>query len=372
MMAKLYYLVGGGTAGHVNPALAIAEALKQRDPDCHIIFFVTETGVEKEMVEKAGYETSLIKAARLPRKPLELFSFATTSLAGYHMALKQLKKQKPDAIIATGGFVSGPVLLAARMLKVPYVLHEQNAFPGKSNRFFANHAAAICASFEDSIGRFKSKQPVIYTGNPIRQVFFEKTAERARLELGLASQKFLVLIMGGSLGAGPLNDAVCEAFEKGLWAKLKDRYPELTLAISTGPKKYGDMAKKLSAFDLTDVRLEAYLDSSLWLPAADFYIARAGASSCFEMAATGTPSLFLPFPQAADNHQYYNAAAFVKNRAAILIEDKDFNGQIMLDHISYLIEHRSQLYHMRQRSRDHARPDAAAKVVDVLEQYAIR
>lgn len=371
-MAKVYYLVGGGTAGHVNPSLAIAEALKAREPDCQILFFVTENGVEREMVQKAGYESCLIKAARLPRKPLEVFSFARSSLAGYFMALKQIKKQRPDVIIATGGYVSGPLLLAARRLKIPYVLHEQNAYPGRSNRFFAKGAGLICVSFEESIAHFKPEQPVVYTGNPIRQAFFEKTAEQARLKLGLPSQKFLVLIMGGSLGAGPLNEALYQAFSQGLWAELKEKYPELTLAISTGPKKYADLTAKLSAYDLTDVRIEAYLDSSLWLPAADLYIARAGASSCFEMAACGTPTIFLPFPQAADNHQYYNAAAFAKNKAAILIEDKDFNARIMLDHISYLIEHRSQLYHMRLRSRTNARPDAADKLVEAIDQHVTR
>ncbi len=369
-MSKLYYLAGGGTAGHVNPALAIAEALKTRHSDCKIIFFVTENGVERKMIAEAGYESVIIQASRLPHSPLQAFKFGSASYHGYRTCLNELKGKQVTAVIGTGGFVCGPVLLAASKLNIPYVIHEQNAFPGKANRFFAKKAAAICISFKMAEEAFKTRTPILFTGNPVKKVFFEITSEQARRTLGISSEKFLVLIMGGSLGAGPINQAVLDIFNKKLWQKMKKRFPELMLCVSVGPKKYEDLMQQISLDESEDMMIAPYLDSTLWLPACDLYVGRAGASSCFESAATGTPTIFMPFPAAADNHQYYNAKSFAKDRAAILIEDKDFNAEILLDHIRFLIENRTILYEMSQKTKENAMPDAANKIVDVIEKYA--
>ena len=197
------------------------------------------------------------------------------------------------------------------------------------------------------------------------------TSEKARKELNIPSDKFLVLIMGGSLGAKKINKAILDIFRENLWQKMKKKYPEVMLSISTGPRNYANMVEQLREYNLTDIRLEEYLDSTLWLPAADIYVGRSGASSAFESAATGTPTIFLPYPHAADNHQYHNAMAFTKDNAAILIEDKDFNGRILLDQIRFLIENRSILYDMEKKSKANAMPNSAQSIIDALFEHVI-
>ncbi len=369
-MSRLFYIAGGGTAGHVNPALAIAEALKAKYEDCEIKFFVTEAGVERKMVKEAGYDAIVIKASRLPRNPIDAVKFGTYSINGYKTCLNELKEKNVSAVIGTGGFVCGPLLLAASKLKIPYVIHEQNAFPGKANRFFAKKAAAVCISFKMAEQHFHTKAPILYTGNPIKKVFFDMSPEEARKVLNIPSNKFLVLIMGGSLGAGQINQAIVDIFNKNLWQKMKRRYPELMICASVGPKKYESIMSQISIENEEDIQISPYLESHLWLPACDLYIGRAGASSCFESAATGTPTIFLPYPEAADNHQYYNAKSFAKDHAAILIEDKDFNAQVLLDHIRYLIENRTVMFNMSKRTKENAMPDAANRIVDVIDKYA--
>ncbi len=371
-MSKLYYIAGGGTAGHVNPALAIAESIMSEDPENRIIFFVTENGVEKTMTQNAGYEHIVIKASRLPNSLTNVFVFGASSLSGYRTCTEQIKKERPTAVFGTGGFVCGPLLMAAEKMGVPYIIHEQNALPGKANRFFAKKASAICTSFENSNRYFKTDAPIIHTGNPIRRIFFERTSKEARDQLQISSDKFIVLIMGGSLGAEPINQSVVEILKKGIWQKMKRRYPELILAVSSGQKKYAELKKAVSAYDFEDILIEPYLDTTLWLAASDLYIGRAGASSCFESAATATPAIFLPYPHSADNHQYFNAKDFADEKAAILIENRDFNGEIMMDHIRYLIENRSLLYKMSQRVKAKAMPDAADKIVEVINRYAVK
>ena len=370
-MSKVYFIAGGGTAGHVNPALAIAEAIKEREADSRSVFFVTKNGVENEMTKKAGFEQIIMEADRLPKGIGQALKFGHSSLSGYKTCIRAIEKYKPDAVIGTGGFVCGPLLLAASKRKVPYLIHEQNAFPGRANRFFSKKASAVCISFESSREYFEQNNHVFYTGNPIKKIFFEMTSEKAREALNIPSEKFLVLIMGGSLGAMPINKAIIEIFKDNLWQKMKIKYPELMLAISTGPRNYQDIKNDLSEYDLTDVHIEKYLDSTLWLPASDLYVGRAGASSAFESAATGTATIFLPYPYAADNHQYYNAKAFSTNNAAILMEDRDFNGKILLDQIRFLIENRSILFDMQKKAKANAMPNSASQIVDVLFKYVL-
>lgn len=368
MKENIYYIAGGGTAGHVNPALSIAETIRKEEPDSKIVFFVTEDGIEKKMTKEAGYPSIVIKANRYPNSPSDVFSFLKASCSGCRTCRNVIKQERPTAIIGTGGFVSGPLLLAAIREKIPYLIHEQNAFPGKANRLLAKKASAICISFEASREYFNTDAPVVFTGNPIRKNFFEISSVKARQILEVPSEKFLVVIMGGSLGSGSINQAIIDLFQKNAWQDFKKEFPELMLSISSGRNNYDNLMKTLSSYDLEDVYIKSYLDSVNWLAAADLYIGRAGASSCFETAATETPAIFLPFPNSANNHQYYNAKSFSSDQAGFLIEEKDFNVTVMLDHIRFLIENRAVLYKMSQCIKSKAMPDAAARIVEVLNQ----
>lgn len=368
MKKETFYLVGGGTSGHVNPALSIAEVMQEKHPGSRIVFFVTETGVEYEMIKNAGFPYIVIEASRLPGSVNDFFSFLKASRSGYKSCIDAIKKDRPVAIIGTGGFVCAPLLLAAMRLKVPYLIHEQNAFPGKANRFFAKKARAVCISFESSREHFNTEAPIHLTGNPVRKIFFDKSPVSARQELEVTSDKFLVLMMGGSLGATSINQAVLDLFEKGIWQSLKKEYPELMFVMSTGERNYDSLRNKLASFETEDFLIKSYLDSTTWLPASDLFIGRAGASSCFEAAATATPAIFIPFQYAADNHQFFNAKSFADQRAAIMIEDKDINAQVLADQIVYLIENRRLMYEMSKKAKSLSMPNAASHIVEILNQ----
>lgn len=368
MKKETFYLVGGGTSGHVNPALSIAEVMQEKHPESRIVFFVTETGVEYEMIKNAGFPYIVIEASRLPGSVNDFFSFLKASRSGYKSCIDVIKKDRPVAIIGTGGFVCAPLLLAAMRLKVPYLIHEQNAFPGKANRFFAKKARAVCISFESSREHFNTEAPIHLTGNPVRKIFFDKSSVSARQELEVTSDKFLVLMMGGSLGATSINQAVLDLFEKGIWQSLKKEYPELMFVMSTGERNYDSLRNKLASFETEDFLIKSYLDSTTWLPASDLFIGRAGASSCFEAAATATPAIFIPFQYAADNHQFFNAKSFADQRAAIMIEDKDINAQVLADQIVYLIENRRLMYEMSKKAKSLSMPNAASHIVEILDQ----
>ncbi|NLJ69993.1 MAG: undecaprenyldiphospho-muramoylpentapeptide beta-N-acetylglucosaminyltransferase [Clostridiaceae bacterium] len=367
MKKRVYYIVGGGTSGHVNPALAIAESIQTRDPSNKIVFFVTKDGVEYEMIKEAGFPYQVIEASRLPNSARKIFSFTKSSCSGYRSSIRILNEDRPSAIIGTGGFVCAPLLLAAMRLKIPYIIHEQNAFPGKANRFFAKRSQAVCVSFNSSKEHFKMASNAYLTGNPVRKAFFEMKSEEARRRLEISSEKFIVLIIGGSLGANSINQAILDLFESNMWQELKTEFPELMLIMSSGDRNYTHLKNSLSSYVSEDFIMKPYLDTTLWLPASDLYIGRSGASACFEAAATSTPAIFIPYAAAADNHQFFNAKSFADQNAAILIEEKDFDAKILVEQIKYLIENRRVLYEMSKQASSLATPDAASQIVDIAE-----
>lgn len=368
MKQRVYYLVGGGTSGHVNPALSIAESIQDRDPNSKIVFFVTKDGVEYDMIKKAGFPYQTIKASRLPNSAKKIFSFAKSSCSGYRNCIRILQETPPSAVIGTGGFVCAPLLLAAMRLKIPYLIHEQNAFPGKANRFFAKKAKAVCLSFNSSKEHFKNVSNIHLTGNPVRKIFFEMQSEEARKRLEISSEKFVVLIIGGSLGANSINQAILDLFKSAMWQELKTEFPELLLIMSTGNRNYDDLKNALSPYENEDFIIKSYLDTTLWLPASDLYIGRSGASACFEAAATSTPAIFIPYAIATDNHQFFNAKSFVDRNAATLIEEKDFDAKVLVEQIKYLIENRQVLFSMSKQAKSLSKPDAASKIVDIVEE----
>ncbi|NLM19018.1 MAG: undecaprenyldiphospho-muramoylpentapeptide beta-N-acetylglucosaminyltransferase [Clostridiaceae bacterium] len=368
MKQKVYYIVGGGTSGHVNPALSIAESIQDREPNSKIVFFVTKDGVEYEMIKKVGFPYQVIEASRLPNSAKKIFSFIKSSCFGYRDCIRILHADRPSVVIGTGGFVCAPLLLAAMRLKIPYIIHEQNAFPGKANRFFAKKAKAVCISFNSSKKHFKNVSNIRLTGNPVRKIFFEMQSEEARRRLNISSEKFIVLIMGGSLGANSINKAILDLFESNMWQELKTEFPELMLIMSTGNRNYADLKNILAAYENEDFLINSYLDTTLWLPASDLYIGRSGASACFEAAATSTPAIFIPYAIAADNHQLFNAKSFADRNAARLIEEKDFDAKILFEQIKHLIENRQVLFNMSKQAKRLAKPDAASKIVDIVEE----
>ncbi|HBP37685.1 MAG TPA: undecaprenyldiphospho-muramoylpentapeptide beta-N-acetylglucosaminyltransferase, partial [Clostridiales bacterium] len=204
-----FMLAGGGTSGHINPALAIAEQIRRDCPDADIRFCGTARGLESDLVPRAGFSFTAIRARGLPnRLSKELFPALADYAAGYRQCRRLLKEFRPNAVIGTGGYVCSPVVAAASGLGIPVLLHEQNAFPGRSNRLMARRSQAVCISFPGTEKHFRTRAAITLTGNPVREAFFRQDRQTARASLEIDSQQPVILAMGGSLGARTINQAI--------------------------------------------------------------------------------------------------------------------------------------------------------------------
>ena len=231
-MERRYMITGGGTSGHINPALAIAgllqEDAKANGDTCRIIFTGRKIGLEGELVPKAGYEFIDVVALPMPSRPSPKMVKAYSALErGKKQCIKLIEDFKPECVISTGGYVSGPLLAAARKLGVPVMIHEANAFPGRANKFLSRGAALVMTGFPNQEDIFPKAKKVVYTGNPVREMMFGRTRENSRAELGIAPDQTLVFIMGGSLGAATLTNFVFDIAKK-------PEYRDIHFAISVG------------------------------------------------------------------------------------------------------------------------------------------
>ncbi len=358
-----YLFVGGGTAGHVNPAIAVVQACEKL-ASAEYVFLVNQGGIEEVLVPKAGYRTEQIKAAPLASiNPITWFRFLHRNLVGYLRARKVIKRLRPRAVLATGGYVGSPVLLACKHLKIPFVLHEQNAYPGRSNRLFAKDAECVCLSFDES-RKYLNKQSKFYlTGNPVKSQFFTVDSREARRELKISDDTFIVLLLGGSLGAQSINQAVIDLLKMPEWQSYTKEH-KIQIVLATGKKSFADVSEQFSAAQ--GVVVEAYLDTTQWLPACDCFIGRAGASSCVELCAVGKPGLLIPYPHAANNHQYFNAKVLADQGACEICKDEDLTGEILFDFITTMHGQPERAHVMSQSAKKLADPEAAEKIAGVL------
>lgn len=365
MTVDRFLIAGGGTSGHVNPALAVAEQLIADNPRAEIIFAVTEDGIERGLIEEAGYPHHIIRATRFPDKsPRSIFHFIKETLSGYRTGRKMIKRYRPKAVLGTGGFVCAPLMLAAALSRVPYVLHEQNAFPGKSNRFFAGKAKAVCVSFPGTDKHWSKKARLVETGNPVKRVFFTRSRREARQILGIGEDEFVISVMGGSLGAKSINETLTEFIKRGYWQILKSDYPQIRLAVGTGIRNSGEYLEVLK--DAEGIDADTYIDAEAWIPASDLFIGRAGASACMECAAVGLPSIFVPFPLAANDHQTANAAQFVEEGASLMIKDDELNAQALYEAVKVFLKDKSKRDTMAAAAKRLAKPDAAEDIAAIL------
>lgn len=368
-MSRKYILAGGGTSGHINPALAIADEIKRKEPNAIIIFCGTARGLESEMVPRAGYEFRVIRAKGLPNKPgKEAVRAIREILAGRKQCLKMLKELKPDAVIGTGGYVCSPLISAAARLKVPALLHEQNAFPGRSNRVMAARCQSVCISFPGTEKYFRTSAPITLTGNPVREIFFELSKNQARKELKIDTQQKLVLIMGGSLGAATLNKAVLGLADDVKWQSFASVNGNTKLLLSAGKQHYGAVSNAVEASKLACEVREYLFDAHLWMAAADLVIARAGAMTCAELAALGQASVLIPYPYAAGDHQTYNASVLVDAGAALMQRDEHCNSEWLSETLIGMLSDQTRLIKMGAAAKRLAKPEAAGDIYKSLEE----
>ena len=354
-------IAGGGTGGHIQPALAIADAFGAVHPEVLIHFCGTARGLESDLVPAAGYPFHAVRARGFPRKPsFELFRALSDHVAGRRACEALIREFQPFAAVGTGGYVCGPLAAAARRLGVPVLLHEQNAFPGRANRFLSRHAHTVCISYEGTERYFPGARNVVMTGNPVREVFFSTRREEARSILGLTDSDRLVLALGGSLGAASINAAMLGWCAGGLPSGVR-------VVLSAGQRNAEETRRLGTGITGLDVR--SYLqDAHIYMAAADIVVCRAGAVTCAEIAALGRPSVLIPYPFAAGDHQTFNARAFEKCGAAVLVPDRDFLPANAREMLEKLLADPEKLERMGHAARTLARPDAATKIASLLDK----
>jgi len=352
-------IAGGGTGGHIYPAIAIAQEWMARDATRRVIFVGTERGLEKTIVPKAGFPLEFISVAGLKGKGLaDLIRNLFALPGGFAQAFKLVNRHRPNVILGVGGYSSGPVLVAARLRGVPTAIHEANAFPGLTNRILARFSTAAAIAFNAAAPRLKRSDAVL-TGNPIRNEFFDAISARPA---GDARKR--LLIFGGSQGSRTINDAMTAALM--FMAPLRDR---LLIVHQTGPKELERVQQAYRDSAFAEARVVPYLDPIVdEIAAADVVVCRSGAMTVGELAAVGRAAILIPFAAATDNHQELNARAVEHAGGAIVITEKELTPERLAFAITGIVNDPGRSAAMGMAARTLAEPEATKKIVDLLEK----
>lgn len=355
-------IAGGGTAGHINPGLAIAKYIKSKNPETEIMFVGTERGLETKLVPREGFELKLIKVRGFRRKlSKDTFIAFKEMFQGLSEARSIIKGFKPDIVIGTGGYVCGPVVFSAAMKRIPTLIHEQNAFPGVTNRILSRFSNITAISFKESEKFFKGAKNIMLTGNPIRKEMLEIERGKARESLKVDSGNPLVVIFGGSLGAEKINQSVVDM--------LKTHYREGSFKIiyATGEKQYNNVMEKLEGVSFPSVQVLPYIfDMAGIMAAADLVVCRAGAITISELTALSVPSIMIPSPYVTANHQEHNAKALEKHGAALVILEKELNGEQLHKMINETVKNKAKLKQMSKNAGMVGVRDAAEKIYGLV------
>lgn len=367
---KKILIATGGTGGHINPALAVAGYIRENYPKADILFVGTAVKMEAQLVPAAGYAFKTIDIQGFSRDltPSGIKQNVSTLIKlvkSSSQAKKIIKEYQPDVVMGFGGYVGGPVLRTACKLGIPTAIHEQNAFPGVTNKALAKIVDKVMLTAPEAEKYMQPKNPCVVTGLPVRGELISADREFSRAELGV-DERPVILSMGGSLGARVINNAVTQLIEERY--ERKDCY----FLHATGKAGVGmfDVIEKEKNINLEEnkhIMLREYInDMHRCMAAADLVICRAGASSLSEIQAMGKPSILVPYPYAAENHQYYNAMELVKNDAAILIEEKDFTGERLIREIDALLADKQRLLTLGENAKKMAIYDATERIVSCI------
>ena len=364
-------VAGGGTAGHINPALAIAGGIKKRWPDAEITFVGTPGGMEAKLVPQAGYAFETMNVAGFQRK-INLTNIKRNAQAVHYLinsgsaAKKIVEKVKPDIAIGTGGYVSGPIMRKAAQMGVPLLIHEQNAFPGVTTKMLSKHAKVVMVAMEAARPRLGEGLDIRLTGNPIRADVLEYSKERARAELGIPQDRFVVLSFGGSLGARRINEGMSNLLVR---SSHDNRYYHIHGYGQYGsflPPLLEEMGGDLKAPNL-DIR-EYINDMPRCMAAADVVVSRAGAITLSELQAQGKACILIPSPNVAENHQYHNAMAMANRGAAEVIVESDLTGELVIEKVDAILASKENVEKMAAASREMAITDAVERITDIVAE----
>lgn len=354
-------IAAGGTGGHIYPGIAVANEILRREPKSEIRFVGTARGLENKLVPRAGFELSIIDSAGLKNVGPVARARGLLVLPKSLLAARALIKSfRPEVVIGAGGYVSGPVVLTATLQKLPTLVMESNALPGWTNRVLARFVDKAAVSFDAALPYFRGK--AVVTGNPVRREFFE-IPERKRAAIGTA--QFSILVFGGSQGAHAINEAMIAALPA--FEGLKDG---LRITHQTGEKDFETARSAyLAAGWGESASVTKYIDNMVAAFAdVDLVICRAGATTTAELIAAGKASVMIPFPFAADDHQRRNAEALERAGAGRMILQQDLSGERLAQEIATLVREPETITAMEQAARKLARGDAAAAVVDMIEE----
>ncbi|NBL64751.1 undecaprenyldiphospho-muramoylpentapeptide beta-N-acetylglucosaminyltransferase [Flavobacterium sp. NST-5] len=359
-MQKLKFILsGGGTGGHIYPAIAIANELKLRFPDCEILFVGAKDKMEMQKVPQAGYPIKGLWIAGLQRKftidnaifPVKLFDSLLASR-------KIIREFKPNVVIGTGGFASGPLLRVAGFADIPTVIQEQNSFPGITNKWLSKTAHKICVAY-DNLERFFPAHKLIQTGNPVRQdlLDIENKKQEGIQYFGLSENKKTVLVLGGSLGSRRINQLIEQEIPN-----FKNQ--DVQVIWQCGKFYFEDYQK----YSDDQIQVKAFIDRmDLVYAAADYIISRAGASSVSELCLVGKPVIFIPSPNVAEDHQTKNAKAIVDKNGALMLKENELNEKFTST-FSHLLNNENLQISLSQNIKKLAKPNATKDIVDEIEK----
>ena len=363
----------GGTAGHINPAIAVANMMKERYPDAKILFIGATGRMEEKLVPQAGYELKCLPGSGLSRgKNLAAIKknlYAVKCVVSAVGACKKIYRDfKPDAVIGTGGYASFPALYAAQSMGIPTCVHESNALPGITTKLAANKASRVLVAFEESVRHYKHPEKVEVVGMPVRREFLSAKKEEARRELGLDGRP-LVVSAFGSLGAKVMNETMA-----GLFAlEQADNFPfqHIHATGSFGwewmPGLVREKGVDLETAKSIDMR-EYIFNMPTVMAAADVIISRAGASTCNEIGASGTPSILIPSPNVTANHQEKNARVLSDRDAAVLVLEKECTPERIYQEITALLADEDRREEMRRKLQGLVRLDSTQRICDIVEE----
>ena len=365
----------GGTGGHINPAIAVANMMKERHPDNNILFIGPQGRLEEKLVPQAGYEIKCLPGSGLSRK-LNLSGIkqnvkaAKNVLTAVSACKKIIKEFKPDVIVGTGGYASFPALYAGSSMGIPTCVHESNAVPGVTTKMAAARASRVLVSFPESAQYYRNQDKVEVVGMPVRKEFILTGKEEAKAQLGLDHRPVVVSAFG-SLGARMMNFAVADMFK----LEKEDNYPFQHIH-ATGSFGWEWMPEHVASLDV-DVNGDNGIDMREYIynmptvmAAADVIISRAGASTCNEIGASGTPSVLIPSPNVTNNHQEKNARILEGHGAAIVITEDQCSGKVLYNTVQQLLEDHDRRKAMSVAVRDMVVLDSAERICDLIEHLA--
>ena len=365
----------GGTGGHINPAIAVANILRERHPDAKILFIGAKGHMEEKLVPQAGYELVCLPGSGLSRKLNAVgikknINAVKCVLNAVTQCKKIIREFQADVIVGTGGYASFPALYAGHKLGVPTIVHESNAVPGLTTKMAANTASRVLVCFEESVQHYKNPGKVEVVGMPVRKEFLVMTREEARKELGLGDEH-LVVSAFGSQGAKVMNETVADMMPLEQAENFPFRHIHATGSFGKEwmPQRVKDNGVDFEKADALDIREYIYNMPTV-MAAADVIIGRAGSATCNEIAASGTPCILIPSPNVTNNHQEKNARVLESAGGAVVLLEKECTAAGMYDEVKKLLSDADRRGKMSQALRSLVRSDSAERICDIAEELA--